>query len=157
MTTTLFLRIASVLLFIQAVLHTVGGVFGKPTPGSATVAVQAMKSNQFLLTGNMRSYWDFFIGFGLAISISCAAEAIILWQLASIAKTDSQRIRPILFTFLIAYVALGINAYTFFFPGPVIAEILIVACLGLAIANTGRTQPASFEKSRHRTANIGLD
>jgi hypothetical protein len=39
----LFLRIASVLTFIHAALHTIGGVFGKVTPGPATVAVQAMR------------------------------------------------------------------------------------------------------------------
>ena len=148
MTTTLYVRIASVLLFIQAILHTIGGVFGKQEPGPATIAVQAMKGNQFPLMGNMRSFWDFYLGFGLAISISCAAEAIILWQLASIAKTDAQRIRPILYTFLIAYIALGVNAYTFFFPPPVVTEILIAACLGLAIAKTGKPQPPSTLQNR---------
>ncbi|MCU1299269.1 MAG: hypothetical protein JWO91_3547 [Acidobacteriaceae bacterium] len=51
MKSTLFLRIAAVLTFIHAVLHTIGGVFGKTEPGPATVAVQAMKMNQFLLMG----------------------------------------------------------------------------------------------------------
>lgn len=36
-----FLRIAAVLTFIHAVLHTIGGVFGHVEPGPATVAVQA--------------------------------------------------------------------------------------------------------------------
>jgi hypothetical protein len=48
----LFLRIAAVLTFIHAVLHTIGGVFGKPGTGPATVAVQAMKMNQFFLMGH---------------------------------------------------------------------------------------------------------
>jgi len=50
----LFLRIAAVLTFVHAVLHTVGGVFGDPGPGPATTAVQAMKMNQFLLMGHAR-------------------------------------------------------------------------------------------------------
>jgi hypothetical protein len=41
----LFLRIAAVLTFVHAALHTIGGVFGKPAPGPASVAVQAMKMN----------------------------------------------------------------------------------------------------------------
>jgi hypothetical protein len=44
-----FLRIAAVLTFIHAVLHTVGGVFGDIGPGAATTAVQAMKANDRLL------------------------------------------------------------------------------------------------------------
>ena len=52
----LFLRIAAVLTFIHAVLHTIGGVFGQVGPGPATIAATAMRSNQFLAMGNMRSY-----------------------------------------------------------------------------------------------------
>jgi hypothetical protein len=52
----LFLRIAAVLTSIHAALHTIGGVFGKPGTGPATVAVQAMKVNQFLLMGHTRSF-----------------------------------------------------------------------------------------------------
>jgi hypothetical protein len=49
------LRIASVLTFIHAVLHTVGGVFGKTPPGPATIAVLAMKSNPFVAMGANRT------------------------------------------------------------------------------------------------------
>jgi hypothetical protein len=58
----LFLRIAAVLTFIHAVLHTIGGVFGKTEPGPPTIAVQAMRMNQFLLMGHIRSFWDFYRG-----------------------------------------------------------------------------------------------
>jgi hypothetical protein len=129
----LFLRIAAVLTFIHAVLHTIGGVFGKTGPGPATVAVQAMKMNQFLLMGHMRSFWDFYRGMGLCATISLTAEAVLFWQLGSLAKTDARRLRPILATFLVAYSGLAVNSYAYFFLGPVIAEILIAACLGLAI------------------------
>ena len=129
----LFLRIAAVLTFIHAVLHTIGGVFGKVGRGAAATAVEAMKTNQFLLMGHMRSFWDFYRGLGLGATISLTAEAILFWQLASLAKTDAQRLRPIMATFLVAYTALAVNSYTYFFLGPVIAEIFIAACLGLAI------------------------
>ncbi len=86
----LFLRIAAVLTFLHAALHTIGGVFGKVGPGPATVAVDAMKTNQFLLMGHMRSFWDFYRGLGLGATISLTAEAILFWQLASLAKADAQ-------------------------------------------------------------------
>jgi glycerol uptake facilitator-like aquaporin len=130
----LFLRIAAVLTLIHAVLHTIGGVFGTPQPGPATVAVMAMKTNQFLMMGHSRNYWDFYRGFGLAISIVLTAEAIVFWQLGSLAKTDARRLRPILATFLVGYAALAVNSYTYFFLAPVITELLIAASLALAIA-----------------------
>ena len=137
----LFLRIASVLTFIHAVLHTIGGVFGEPEPGAATVAVQAMKVNQFLMMGNMRSYWDFYRGLGLGVTIFVTAEAVLFWQLASLAKTDARRLRPILATFLVAYAALAVNSYTYIFLGPVIFEVFIAACLGLAIVTAKPATP----------------
>jgi len=139
----LLLRIAAVLTFIHAVLHTIGGVFGKAGPGPATVAVEAMKVNQFLLMGHMRSFWDFYLGMGLGATISLTAEAVLFWQLGRLAKTDAPRLRPILATFLVAYAALAVNSYAYFFLGPVIAEILIAACLGLAIV-TAKSQAASY-------------
>jgi hypothetical protein len=130
----LFLRIAAVLTFIHAVLHTIGGVFGKVEPGPAAVAVEAMKANQFPLMGHMRSFWDFYRGMGLGATISLTTEAVVFWQLGLLAKTEARRLRPILATFLVAYAALSVNSYAYFFLGPVIVEILIAACLGLAMA-----------------------
>lgn len=139
---SLFLRIASVLTFVHAVLHTVGGVFGKVGPGPATVAVAAMKANQFLLMGNMRSFWDFYRGMGLAATISLTAEAIVFWQLASLAKADARPLRPIVATFLFAYAAIAVNSYTYFFLAPVITELLIAACLALALVTAKSEAPA---------------
>jgi hypothetical protein len=129
----LFLRIASILTLIHALLHTVGGVFGQVAPGPASVAVEAMKANQFLAVGNMRSYWLFYRGMGLAVSIFLIFEAIVFWQLASLAKTHAQRLRPIMATFAIAYCAMAVNSYVYFFLAPVIVELVIAACLVSAI------------------------
>jgi len=128
----LFLRIASALTLIHAVLHTIGGVFGKVGPGPAAVAVEAMKANQFLLMGNMRSFWDFYRGLGLGATISLTAEGILFSQLSYLAKSDAKRLRPILATFAIAYCALAVNSFTYFFLAPVIVEIVMALCLVLA-------------------------
>lgn len=130
----LFLRIASVLTFIHAVLHTIGGVFGKVEPGPEAAAVAAMKANRFLLMGNLRSFWDFYFGFGLALTIFMTAESILMWQLASLAKTEARRLRPMMITFLVAYAVLATNSNMYFFIAPVITEILIAACFAVAIA-----------------------
>lgn len=131
--TVVFLRIAAVLTFIHAVLHTIGGVFGSADPGPESIAIAAMKANQFLLMGNTRSFWSFYRGLGLAVTICLTAEAILFWQLGTLAKADARRLRPILTTFLIAYAVLAVNSNAYFFIGPVVAEILIAACLGVAI------------------------
>jgi hypothetical protein len=135
MRTVIFLRIASVLTFIHAVLHTIGGVFGSAAPGIQQATVSAMKANEFAVMGAMRSYWDFYRGFGLMISVFLTLEAIVFWQLSSLAKTDALRLRPVLATFLIGYLGAAVLSYRYFFWAPVITEILIALCLGLAIGS----------------------
>jgi hypothetical protein len=130
---TLFLRIASVLTMIHSILHTIGGVFGKPEPGAASVAFAAMQANQFLVFGLPRTYADFYRGLGLGATISLTIEAVVFWQLGSLAKTHALRIRPIVATFVVAYLALAVNSSLYFFQAPVVVEILIAICLGLAI------------------------
>jgi hypothetical protein len=145
----LFLRIAAVLTLIHAILHTVGGVFGRVDPGAATIAVQAMKANQFLLLGHVRSFWDFYRGFGLGLTILLTSESIVFWQLASLAKADAGRVRPILITFAVAYSVFAVNSNTYFFVGPVIAEVLIATSLVLAIV-TAKSPAESLQRTALR-------
>lgn len=142
MNSTLYLRIASVLTLIHSVLHTIGGVFGKAGPGPASVAFAAMQSNKFVAMGAMRSFADYYRGLGLGITIFLTVEAIVFWQLGTLAKTHAIQLRPILATFLVAYLALAVNSFFYFFFGPVVAEILIVLCLGLAIVTARSTSSA---------------
>jgi hypothetical protein len=114
-------------------------MFGKLEPGPQTIAATAMKVNQFPVMGNMRSFWDFYMGFGFGASIDLFIEAVVFWQLSSLARSDSFRLRPIYWTFLVAYVALAVNSYRHFFLPPVIVELLIALCLGMAIASSRRS------------------
>lgn len=139
----LFLRIAFVLTLIHAILHTVGGVFGKVEPGAAQDAFSTMQSNHFLVMGLVRTYADFYRGLGLGISIFLTVEAIVFWLLASLARTDALRIRPILWAFLVGYLAFAVNSYLYFFLPPVIFEVLIALCFGLAIFTAQPADTAS--------------
>jgi hypothetical protein len=138
----IFLRIASVLTLIHSALHTIGGVFGKPSPGVAAATVEVMKANAFQVMGVTRTYFEFLRGMGLAVTVFLTVEAIVFWQLGTLAKTDALRLRPILASFFVAYLAMAANAYTYIFLGPVIAEILIAACLGMAIVTAKAAEPA---------------
>lgn len=138
----LFLRIASVLTLIHSVLHTIGGVFGKAAPGIAAVTEATMKANQFVVFGVTRTYFDFLRGMGLGVTIFLTAEGIVFWQLGRLAKNDAARLRPVMATFMIAYLAFAANSFMYFFPMPVIVEIAIAACLGMAIATAKSAAPA---------------
>jgi hypothetical protein len=141
---TIFLRAASILTFIHAALHTIGGVFGKPRAEALTV-IDAMKGHQFLVMGSPRTYWDFFFGYGLILGILLLVEAVLFWQLGEIAGSQPKLIRPILVTFILAFCATAIVAGLYFFLAPTITEVIIAGCLVGAFVtagaadNTGRT------------------
>lgn len=140
MKAVVFLRIAAVLTFIHSVLHTVGGVFGSVPPGPAAVAAAAMKANQFVFMGTPRTFWDFNRGLGLGITIFLTVESIAFWFLAPLVRIHAEKLRPVLLTFAAGYLAFAVNSYLYFFPGPVIFEIVIALCL-VAAAATAR-EPA---------------
>jgi hypothetical protein len=133
MKTSGYLRIASVLTLIHAILHTVGGVFGKPAPGTASIVVATMQANHFRVFGVTRSYADFYLGLGLGITIFLLVAAVLMWQMAALAKNDAARLRPMMGTLLVGFLAFAVNSYLYFFLAPVIVEVLIALCLGLAM------------------------
>ena len=140
MKTATFLRIASVLTLIHSILHTIGGVFGNPAPGVATTVAAAMRTH-FEVFGVNRSYSDFYMGFGLGITIFLTVDSILLWILASMSRHDAPRLRPLIAVFALGYLAFAFNSYVFFFPIPVITELVIVACLVAAFVTAKASLP----------------
>ena len=136
MTPTLLLRIASGLAMLHSILHTVGGVFATPAPGSQAATLAIMHANQFQVMGMTRSYADFYLGFGLFVTVALAVEAVVFWQLGTLAKSNSIQLRPILASFVAAYLGYAAIASMYFFAPPAIIELLIAAVVGLAIAKS---------------------
>src|ERR1017187_4088824 len=95
----LLLRIAAVLTILYFAGHT-SGVPWTPAVGPQEMPVlEAMKGHSFEIEGAKRTYWDFYFGFGVIISDFMLVQAVVLWQLGSLAKTDPLRVRPIVAAF----------------------------------------------------------
>lgn len=133
MKTAIYLRIAALLTLIHATLHTIGGVFGKPSPGAAATVFDTMQSHHFPILGATRSYADFYFGYGMGLTILMTVLAILVWQLSILAKQHTTNIRPIIFILMLGWIAFAINSYLYFFSAPVIAELLIAAFLGFSL------------------------
>ena len=81
----------------------------------------------------MRTYWDFFFGYGIIATITLLVQAVLFWQLATLAKTHAALTRPILILFFFNFAATAIVAWRYFFIAPAITELLIAACLAAAL------------------------
>jgi hypothetical protein len=117
MTTALLLRIASVISLFFAAGHSLGGL-RKWSPMGENPVLQAMTNVRFETRGANRSYLDFFMGFGWSISVFLVMQTALLWQLASLARTDAAHVRPMIAVFALATLASGLIAWRFIFPLP---------------------------------------
>jgi len=130
-------------MFLYFAGHTLGAPW---TPGEAPAdiaVVEAMKSDHFAVIGVSRSYWDFYFGFGLVISVMQLLQAVVLWQLGTLAKTDAARLRPIIAVFCLSLVVNAILGWMYFFPIPLVTAVLIAICLLLAFISAGKTAAES--------------
>lgn len=131
MTTTLWLRISSVIALLFAAGHTLGGL-KKWSPMGDNPVLQAMSSVHFDAMGANRSYFDFYMGFGWSLSVTMLMQAVLLWQLASLARTGAARLRPMIAVFALATAATGVIAWRFIFPLPVVFSVVLLATLLVA-------------------------
>ena len=138
---SLLLRIASILTLLFAAGHTTGGL-SFWSPAGETEVLRAMRSFHFDAAGVSRTYLDFYLGFGFIISIYLLAQAVALWQLASMAKADPIQVRPLVGTFLVASVMSAFLSWRFIFLVPVISCTAVAVCLGLAFYAAGKRKDA---------------
>ena len=135
-----FLRIAAVMTLLYCAGHTIGMPWTPYRDAEATSVLDAMKGHSFEAEGFKGTYWDLYFGFGLIISVYLLLQAVVLWQVASLAKTDAIRVRPIVVSFLIAFVLNAALSWKYFFVVPVVLADVTAICLALALVLAGRTQ-----------------
>jgi len=139
MTTSSLLRVTAVVALLQFFAH--GALFlrAKPTHGDAEVSVvAAMKTHRFNFGGSMRSYWDMYFGYGLEAAFICLVEAVLFWQLATIAGAAPAMVRPIVVLFLVANIAHAILVSRYFFLTPLVPDVVIALLLTWTMVISGR-------------------
>lgn len=131
MTTTLFLRIASIISAIFTLGHTAGGL-RKWSPMGDNEVLRAMTAVRFDTMGAHRSYLDFYMGFGWSITVAMVMQTVLLWQTASLARTNPASVRPMIAVIALATVASGVIAWRFIFPVPALFSTALVIALAAA-------------------------
>jgi hypothetical protein len=128
MTTTARLRIAASIAFLFAVGHSLGGL-GKWSPVDDNPVLKAMTDVHFRTMGVTRSYLDLYLGLGWSVSVAMLLQAVLLWQMASLARSDAAKVRPMIAAFAIATLASGVLAWVFILPIPVVFSAVLLAAL----------------------------
>ena len=128
MTTTLLLRVASVVSLLFTAGHSLGGL-KKWSPMGDNEVLKAMTAVRFDTMGANRSYLDFFMGFGWSLSVAMLLQTVLLWQMASLARTNAAQVRPMIAAFALATLAGGVIAWRFIFPVPALFSLVLFVAL----------------------------
>jgi hypothetical protein len=127
----LFYRVAAVLLLLFAIGHTVGFLQSDPKWGVDTL-LASMRSIHFDVQGFTRTYWDFFVGFGLFVTVFLLLAAVIAWQLGGLPAETLAHMRGIAWTLASCFLAITVLSGRYFFIVPIVFSIVITVCLIVA-------------------------
>jgi len=138
MSPKILLRIASVLMFIHCVLHTIGFDSWKGDPDKQGV-YDAMNGPKFPFMGVHRNMLEFYDGFGYASTIALLLIAVSLWIISSELAAGSLA-RKMTLTLAVILVLWGADEIIFFFPFA--AGISLVSALCTFWAYSGLAKQA---------------
>jgi hypothetical protein len=139
MKASLLYRVSSILLVLFAIGHTLGFRQIDPTWGVDSL-VQSMKSIHFNANGADRTYWEFFVGFGLFVTVLMLFASIIAWQFGSLPSDILAGMRVSVWGFVVCFAVVAYLSWRYFFIVPVVFSIAIFLCLAAA---------AWLSRSRH--------
>ncbi len=127
----LLYRIASILIFLFTLGHSLAYPWSDPAWGVDTTA---MRSTHFPILGFSRTYWDFYVGSGLTISVFLLLAGILAWQLGSLPKDGPPLFRTTKWALALTFATLAVLNWMFFFTIPIVFAAVIAVCLLIAAA-----------------------
>lgn len=121
-------RIASVLLLLFAIGHTLG--FRKVDPQwGVDSLVAAMRTIHFDAQGFSRSYWDFYTGFGFFVTVFLLFAAFLAWQLGGLSSQSLAGMRGVGWALALCFAAVTVLSWRYFFIAPIVSSSVVTICL----------------------------
>ncbi len=136
---SVLLRVASVLTLIFCAGHTYAALHVSSSDPEQAAVFMAMQAFPFEIMGARRTHWDFYRGYSLLFSVTLLLLAVLLWQLAGLAKSNPVGARPFIGSLFLAYLGFTILSGVYFFMAPAVFSAAVAVCVALAFtsARTG--------------------
>jgi len=138
MKASLLYRIAAVLLLLFDAGHTSGFPWSDPKWG---VDLGPMRSTHFYILGFSRTYWDFYVGFGLFVTVFLLLAVVLAWQLARLPPESLALMSGTAWAFALCFAAITVLSWKYFFIIPIVFSIVITLCLTAAAWLSARQVP----------------
>jgi len=128
MKASVFYRIASILLLLFAVGHTLGFRQSDPQWG-VDALLASMRSIHFNVQGSSRTYWDLFLAAGFVVGVFYLFAAVLAWQLGGLPAETLALMRGTAWMFALCFLGVTILSWKYLFIMPVVFSIVITLCL----------------------------
>jgi hypothetical protein len=138
MKASLFYRIAAILLLLFDAGHTSGFPWSDPKWG---VDLGSMRSTHFQVMGFSRTYRDFYVGFGLFVSVFLLLAVVLAWQLGGLRPESLAHLRGTGWAFALCFAAITVLSWKYFFIIPIVFSIVITLCLTAAAWLSAKQAP----------------
>jgi hypothetical protein len=129
MRSSVFYRIASVLLLLFAVGHTAGFRQIDPSWKGVDAVVASMQAVHFDVQGFDRTYYGFFVGTGLLVTVFLLFSALLAWQWGALSKETLAGMALLRWGFAFCYAAVTFLSWKYFFIIPLTFSAVITVCL----------------------------
>jgi hypothetical protein len=129
MKASMFYRIAAVLLLLFDAGHTSGFPWSDPAWG---VDLASVRSTHFYIMGFSRTYWHFYVGFGLFVSVFMLLAVVLAWQLGGLPPESLALMRGTAWAFALCFAGITVLSWKYFFIIPIVFSIVITLCLTAA-------------------------
>ena len=128
MKASVFYRIASALLLLFALGHTLGFRQSDPAWG-VDALLGSMRSIHFDVQGFNRTYWDLFVAAGFSVGAFYLFAAILAWQLGGLPAAALAHLHGTAWAFALCFAAITVVSWRYLFILPIAFSIVITACL----------------------------
>ena len=121
-------RVAAILIGLFAAGHTFG--FRQIDPRwQIDTLIASMQQTRFAAQGWPRTYWDFYVGFGLFVSVFLVLAAGTCWLLGSVPMEVLWHVRGLGWLLTGAFALVTVLSWRYFFTVPLIFSAVITVCL----------------------------
>ena len=131
MRSSIFYRIAAILLLFFAIGHTLGFRQSDPKWG-VDALLGSMRSIHFDVQGFNRTYWDLFVAAGFSVGVFYLFAAILAWQLGGLPAATLALMRGTAWAFALCFAAITVVSWRYLFIIPIAFSIVITLCLSAA-------------------------
>jgi hypothetical protein len=132
-------RIAAVLIALLDLGHSAGYPWSDPAWG---VDLQSVQSSHFNVLGFSRTYWDFYVGFGLSISVFLLLGALLAWQLGNVPRQTFPLLRTTAWGLTFCFAAITVLDVRYFFTIPIVMSSVVTVLLAAATWRSARAAGA---------------